>query len=187
MLLDKLVLTTSKKDFFDEVKEEFVTVPSMTIELEHSLASLSKWEGEWKKPFMVDAEKTNEETLSYVEIMLLTPGVPPEVIQNLSADEMKQINDYLGDSKTATWFAPNPNAPKSHEIITAEVIYHWMVSFSIPFECQHWHLNRLLTLIKVCNEKNNTKKKSSGKSAADIAAERRALNEKRRRELGTSG
>jgi hypothetical protein len=171
-------------DLFDEVKEEFTTAEGFTLELEHSLVSLSKWESIFEKPFLGKDEKTTDEILGYVEAMILTPIQDPTILRRLSSDNFTEINNYVSAKRSATWFNEAPNAPKSREAITSELIYYWMISLQIPMECQHWHLNRLFTLIKIFNVKNGKPKKMS-KNA--IAAQNRQLNAQRRAQLGTSG
>jgi hypothetical protein len=70
------------------------------------------------------------------------------------------------------------------EVITSELIYYWIVSFNIPFECQYWHLNRLFSLIRICNIKNSKPKKVS---RMELAQRNRELNAARKAKLGTSG
>jgi hypothetical protein len=179
-----LTLTVVTTEGFDEATNEFVDAESYNIELEHSLASLSKWESFFEKPFLIDKEKTQEEILWYIKAMCLSPDVPDWVFEKLSPKNFDEINKYINAKMTATWFKEEPNKPRSKEVITAEIIYHWMVALTIPFECQYWHLNRLITLVRVCNQKNEPAKKAN---QTDMAARRREMNEQRKRELGTRG
>lgn len=170
---------------FDESNNEFVTWPAVELHLEHSLSSLSKWEGFFEKPFLSAEAKTMEETLWYVRAMCLDPDVPPEVFTRLSKDNLDSINTYLNAKMSATWIRDDKRRPPSREIITAEIIYYWMVSLHIPFEpCETWHLNRLMMLIRVCNEKNTPGKKMS---AHEVGERNRALNAERLAKLGTRG
>lgn len=169
---------------YDEERQEFTTSEGFVLELEHSLVSLSKWESIHEKPFLSSDEKTPEELISYIEAMVLTTDVPDRVYYRLTEENLKEINRYIDAKMTATWFTDSPNAPKSREIITAELIYYWMISFNIPIEFQNWHLNRLFTLIKIFSVKNSKPKKMS---ASEMAARNRELNARRRKSLGTKG
>lgn len=169
---------------WDEEKQEFIKPRFKTIQLEHSLVSLKKWESKWHKPFLSKEEKTFEETIDYIKCMTLTQNVGDEVYEHLSQDNIKQINDYIGNPMTATTFSNNNRKKNSQEIITAEIVYYWMIAFGIPPEYQKWHLNSLLTLIRVCEAKNETPKK---KSRREVAEEYAAMNAKRRQQLKSKG
>ena len=169
---------------WDEAKQEFISIKEQMLSLEHSLVSLSKWESKWCKAFLTKQEKTFEETLDYIKFMTLTQNVDPEVYKYLTNGNIDEVNRYIEAPMTATYFSEDKNGKTSREQITAELIYYWMISLNIPFECQKWHLNRLLTLIKVCNIKNTPPKKRSKK---EIMSRNAALNAARRKQLNTKG
>ena len=169
---------------WDERKEEFVDAKTVTLQLEHSLVSISKWESKWHKPFLSKDEKTAEETIDYIKCMTLTQNVKAEVYEYLTGENIRDINAYIEDSKTATTFSNDRSSGPNREIITSEVIYYWMVALNIPFECQKWHLNRLLTLIRVCNVKNNPGKKMNKK---ELLSKYDAINKANRKRFNTKG
>lgn len=179
-----LTIVVPGVEMFDETTEEFVTKGDVTLELEHSLVSLSKWESIYEKPFLGKGDKTSEEVNGYIKAMTLTPNVPEEVFSKLSEANLLAINAYLEARMSATWFSEVPGAPESRDVITAELIYYWMITFQIPLECERWHLNRLFTLIRVCNVKQSKPKKMSRN---EIAARNRELNAQRRAQLGSKG
>ena len=170
-------------ELYNEETNEFTCYDDVKLELEHSLVSISKWESKWCKPFLDGKDKTLVEIVDYVRCMTISDNVESDVYDRLTEENLVVINEYIGRPMTATTFN-NERKSTGREIITSEIIYYWMVSFNIPFECQYWHLNRLLTLIKVCNVKNNPPKKMSQK---EILARNKALNDARKRELGTRG
>ena len=169
-------------EYFDERLNEFVSIKEHDLLLEHSLISVSKWESKWHKPFLEKNDKTTEEVIDYLRCMTITQNVDPNVYYNISENDILRIKDYIDDSMTATTFS-NQGRP-NRQVITAEIIYYWMVTFNIPFECQKWHLNRLLTLVNVCSIKNQPSKKMS---KSDIRSRNAALNAARRAQLGTKG
>jgi len=175
-------------ELFDSGKQEFINEDAVTLELEHSLVALSKWEAKWEKPFLGPKEKSTEETLDYIRAMTLTPNVPPEVYLRLSNENFKQINDYITSNMSATWFTDRAKggSPMRNEIITAEIIYHWIIALTIPLEFETRHLNQLFTLIKVCNEKNNPDKKKQ-KMTRDDLAERNKINAERKAKMQSAG
>lgn len=179
-----LVIEVPLKEGFNEKTREFVITDSFKLEMQHSLATLSKWESFFEKPFLGKEEKTTEETLWYIQTMTLTPNVPPEIFYKLSEENVADISSYLDAKMTATTFHEATNQKHSREIITAELIYYWMISLNIWLECENWHLNRLLALIRVCNIKNAPQKKMP---KSEMLAQRRALNEQRRAQIGSRG
>lgn len=171
-------------DLYDEKNEEFISTKDATLRLEHSLLSLSKWESKWHKPFLGKDEKTEEEIRDYVRCMTITQNVDPLVYLGLTIDDYKKIEEYMSDTMTATWFNEKNNPKSRQKIVTSELIYYWMVTLQIPFECEKWHLNRLLTLIRVCNNENTPKSKMNKR---DIFKQNAQLNEARKKMLNSKG
>lgn len=179
-----LTLVVRGVEMYDEVNNEFIVPKPFTLQLEHSLVSLSKWESKWNKPFLTKTDKTVEESIDYIRCMTITKNVPPSVYENISAEDMKKVEEYIDASMTATTFRDTEQKKTNRTIVTAEIIYYWMICANIPFECQKWHLNRLLTLINVCNLKSKPPKKMSKR---EIFAENRRLNELRKAQFKTNG
>lgn len=179
-----LTINVGETQMFDEGSQEFTTSGGVALQLEHSLSSLSKWESKWEKPFLSKDQKSGEEVIDYIRCMCLTPDIAPEVFHQLSQDNVTAVNAYIDAKQTATWFSEAPGAPQTRETITSELIYYWMTVFNIPFECENWHLNRLFTLIRICNIKQQQPKKMS---KAEIASRNRELNAKRKERFNTTG
>ena len=169
---------------WDEKNEVFIDPVIQAIELEHSLVSLSKWESKYCKPFLSKTEKTYDETLDYIQFMTLTPNVDPRVYMYLTDKQVEEIYAYIEAPMTATTFPDSKGSSTNNEAITAELMYYWMVALQIPFECQEWHLNKLLTLVKVCNFKNQPPKKMSHQ---ETVSRNKALNEARKKKYNTKG
>lgn len=179
-----LIITTNDGESYNDETCEFIFVKGKTIELEHSLVSLSKWESKWCKPFLGKDTKTNEEIIDYIRCMTITKNIPNDFYYTLSKENLTKINEYIDHKMTATTFSNIHNPSISMEIVTAELIYYWMISLNIPFECQKWHLNKLLTLIRVCSIKNTPGKKI-GKEG--LLTRNASINAARRRQLNTKG
>lgn len=179
-----LLITIPAMEAWDERTMEFISTEEIVLELEHSLSSMYKWESKWNKPFLSKHEMTNSEVVDYVRCMTLTPNISPEVYNFLTNDNFIQIDEYIKAPMTATTFSKDKSSKPNREVITAEVIYYWMTSLGIPFECQYWHLNQLLTLIRVSSIKNSPPQK---RSARDIMRSNAALNAARKKQLNTRG
>lgn len=173
-----------EKEFFDESQMRFVKMEGGSFEIEHSLAAITKWEAKYKTAFLSSVDKTVEESLDYIRCMTITPDVDPDLYYRIDNELMQQINDYIGEKQTATQIRMLPGRKQKPEIITAEIVYYWMISLGIPSEYDRWHFNRLLTLIEVFNAKNGPQKKMTQK---DILAQNRALNEARKAKYKTKG
>lgn len=182
-----LTIIIKPSELWDEINECFIQFKdTVTLELEHSLVSVSKWESKFRKPFLSSTEKTQEEIAGYFEAMVISDNIPEKLAFRWSDENLDEINQYMSSEQSATTFsetAEQRSAGRS-EIVTSELIYFWMVSYQIPLECENWHLNRLFALLRICNIKNTPPKK---RSASEIARERREINARRKEELGTTG
>lgn len=179
-----LEIVIPKTEMWDENSQTFVYTKEQTLRLEHSLVSLSKWESKWCKPFLTNKEKTEEETIDYIRCMTLSQNVDPKVYGCITNKQMEEIFKYIQAPMTATTFSQKEQKSSSREQITAELIYYWMIACNIPFECQKWHINKLLTLIRVCEIKNTPPKKMSKR---ELMARNASLNAARRKRLNTKG
>lgn len=179
-----LVLNIPETELFDEENGTFHTMEAVTLHLEHSLLSVSKWESKWQKPFLSKNDKSREEIDFYVEAMILDPDFPPGVTSRFTSEDYKAVNLYIDSPESATTFGRMPEQRGRGETITAELIYYWMVAFQIPFICETWHLNRLFALVKICNIKNS---KGDKRSKGEVARSYREMNEQRKAAYGTSG
>lgn len=178
------ITVTLVPEQYDEAKEEFIPAKEQTLRLEHSLVSISKWESKWCKAFFSKTDMTDEETVDYVKCMTLTQNVSPEVYECLSPSNIEEIHRYITAPMTATHFTRLEKNKPSRETITSELIYYWMIALNIPVEFEKWHISRLLTLIEVCNIKNQPPKKMSKR---ELASRNRALNAARRKQLNSKG
>lgn len=179
-----LTIEVPDKEVFNEATSEFIPVKGFSLRLEHSLYAIAKWESKWKKPFMgtnPKDQKTPEEMADYVRCMNEDDTISI-VPSQLTTEQWNAISDYMNDTMTATWF--NDKAKPSREIVTAEVVYYWMTALNIPFECQYWHYNRLMTLIHVCSIKSQPPKKMP---KGETMRRNSALNAARRKAHGTKG
>ena len=179
-----LQITIPAGEQWDEINQVFINTKEQTLQLEHSLVSLSKWESKWCKAFLTKNEKTDEETIDYIKCMTTTQNVDPNVYNCLTKENIEQVKKYIEAPMTATYFSEEHSGKSSREQVTSELIYYWMIALNIPMECQKWHLNRLLTLIRVCNIKNQPPKKMSKRA---IMSRNAALNAARRKQLNTRG
>lgn len=182
-----LDVTIPSQDLFDERSETFIHIEKCHLQLEHSLVALHKWESKWHEPFLGTTSKTKEQIDDYIRCMTLNKDVDPIIYQYIPSFVLKEILKYMKDPMTATWFS-NPGNSQSmtgrKEVITAEIIYYWMITLGIPVKFEEWHLQQLLTLIRVINVKNAPSKKMNKK---DILARNRQLNAARRAKNKSKG
>lgn len=181
-----LYITIPGVEEWDEVNEQFIATKDQTLQLEHSLVSISKWESKWHKPFMSETQtRTTEETIDYIRCMTITQNVDSEIYNYITNEIIEQVNNYISDPMTATWFTDDKMpSRRNSEAVTSELIYYWMTSFNIPIKCEKWHLNRLMTLIRICNIKSQPPKKMSGRETSRQYA---AMNKARRKRLNSRG
>ncbi len=186
----EIVIPEQHYEFYNEKTNEFlppVDVKQTTLQIEHSLVSIRKWEQKWHKPFLGKSDKSYEELTDYIRCMTLNEGVDPWIYNWIPQDVINEVVEYIKDPMTATWFSDDSltGAQKnSRETVTAEIIYYWMIALSIPVEFENWHLNQLMTLIKVVKIKSGKPKKVDKRKAA---RERAELNRKRRALYHTKG
>ena len=178
-----LVLDVPGSEFFDDEKEEFIETKPVSLRLEHSLVSISKWEAECKIPFLSTKALSREQTIDYIKFMTINQNVDPLVYSLLDNVHIQKVNEYISDNRTATTFT-NTNTPPNRQVVTSELIYFWMAQYNIPFECQKWHLSRLMTLIRIASIKNAPEKKMSQRA---IMSQNKSLNAARRKALHTKG
>lgn len=179
-----LKIQVKGRELFDENTLTFISAKDTVLQLEHSLISLAKWESKWHKPFLNNEQKTEEEMRDYIRCMTITQNVDPDVYYCMSEENLLEVKRYMEDPMTATWFNDKNNPKSRQKAVTAELIYYWMISLGIPLEWEKRHLNRLLTLIRVCNNENAPKKKMSRR---DVYKQNAALNEARKQKWGTTG
>ena len=175
-----LKIEVPDSEFFDNDTQCFIKIKGQTLALEHSLVSIAKWEAKWNIPFLSKEpkhEKTRAMVLDYIRCMTMTQNVNPIIYHTLTSEHIEQINKYIEAPMTATWITDKQQSKANSEVITAEIVYYWMISLNIPIEFQKWHFNRLITLIRVCSIKNAPSKKMGKK---EWAAKRRAINNARR-------
>lgn len=184
-----LEIEINSGECFDSDKNEFIKIKPITLQLEHSLISISKWESKWHKPFIQSSNNLKkDEIIDYIKCMTISPGkLDDTVYYFLSQKNINDIIDYIRNPMTATWFKEDEKKSRSKDIITSELIYYWMVALQIPFECQKWHLNRLLTLIRVCNAKNEESNPNRKLNKKDLMSRNAALNAQRKAKLHTRG
>lgn len=175
-----LELYIPDSDFFDEETSEFITVKGGLFKFEHSLYSMSLWEAKYKKSFLELKQYTNDELTDYTIFMCQTRLDPLLVTTGVT----RQVLEYIADSRTATRIQNGNTRQAKTTVLTSEVIYSMMVAYNVPFETQHWHLNRLMTLLQVISIRQSPQKK---KSTQEVYEENHKLNEQRKQQLKTKG
>lgn len=182
---DILKLEIKSQDFWDERNEKFVIVEGETLLLKHTLTSLNKYESIHERPLMIKQKLTREERIEYLKCMLIKDVKDETIFSAITNSDLRKVDEYINKGMTATTFSGLKERNVNGGFVTAELIYYWMTAFNIPFDpCENWHLNKLLTLVKVCSEKQKAPQK---KSRRDAMMEQRELNEMRKKQLNTRG
>lgn len=180
-----LELEIPEKELYNEATNEFLHSKPVTLRLEHSLVSISKWEAKWKKPFLLkNYSFPREELIDYVRCMTISQNVDPSVYMLLTKSELEKVNAYIETDQTATKFSNLKSRPNS-QVVTSELVYYWMTVHNIPFECQKWHFSRLMALIQICSIRNNPEENKMSKRA--IFEQNRQLNAQRRKAMNSKG
>ena len=174
-MFDVLDLYIPGKEFWNSELQEFIYTKDITLHLKHSLVSLTRWEQHYKRRFLDNGPKNEEEYRFYIQCMTLNKDVDPLVYTVLQEDDIKKVTDYLHDSMTATTLPKQNNNRSNSEKLSSELIYYYMTALNIPFECEKWFLNNLIILISIASIKNNPQEKKSKPSWSSI----RALNAER--------
>ena len=183
-----LTIIIPGQEYFNNSTQEFEYSKSVTLNMEHSLLSVSKWEAKWRKAFLSRKERTSEETMDYFRCMTIGK-VDPTAYDRLTTKNVNEILEYINEPMTAVYFSDVNSRAEGSAVskvssTTSEVIYYYMIALGIPFECEKWHLNRLLSLIHVCEIKNTPPKKLS---KSEIARRNYQLNQARKAKYGTRG
>ena len=179
-----ITITIHPKQLYNEKENYFFKVPETTLELEHCLVALSKWESKWHKPFLTKEDKTREESLDYIRCMCLTDGVDPRIFYALSSEQISEISKYIDDSMSATTINGTQGKGGGRKVVTSELIYYWMNEANISSNCEMWHLNRLFKLIEVTSINRQPEKKMNKK---DVMKQNRAINAARRAKHNSRG
>lgn len=179
-----LTIVVPGREYYDEANEKFIRTKDQTLDLEHSLVSISKWESKWHKPFLSSIKKTDTESLDYFRFMTVTRNVDPIIYDSFTDEIISTINKYIENPMSATIFTGGPKKKHKQEVTTSETIYYWLIALQIPFDCEKWHLNRLLALVDMCNIKNSPQKKMS---RSEVFAQNKSINDARRLALKSKG
>lgn len=179
-----LEITVPASESWDQVNEVFINTKETVLTLEHSLLSVSKWESKWKICFLEEKNKTSEMIMDYIKCMTINKVTDPNVYYAIPPSDISRIISYIEDPMTATTFYKKNKKNGPHKQVTSERIYFFMTTFGIPFECEKWHLNRLMTLVQICSEENAPKEKMSKQ---ELFARNARLNAERRAKYHTKG
>ena len=181
-----LQLTIPQREWFNDKTQEFIVYPKRVLWLEHSLLSISKWESKWKKPFLQqDHARSYEESIDYIRCMTINTQHDPDAYKGLNKNILDKVREYINDGMTATTFSKRSNGNNGKkQVVTSELVYYWMINYNIPFECEKWHFNRLMTLIRICEIKSNGNQKMK---RSDTYARNKALNAANRAKFNSKG
>ena len=164
-----LIISVPETEMFNNNTEKFYTAPPFTLYLEHSLIAISKWEEQYKVPFLKSIEylaqpKHQDKFLYYVNCMSTKGEIPKENLMRLTNTEISEITKYMAESRSAT-VSNVSKGGGNKKPVTSERLYAAMACFQIPDKYSQWHISRLLAVIDICQEMNEDPKKHVGSSS----------------------
>lgn len=173
-------------ELFNNATGEFSYAKGGTLTLEHSLVAVHEWESKWKKPYLSQKKKTREESVDYIRCMIVEGHVDDEALRAIPNDVMTTVDNYIHDPMTATIIHSEGQSSNSSNgtFTTAEIIYWQMTVLNIPIVFETRHLNKLLTLIKICSIKNGKPKMLSKQERYE---RNRKINEQNKKRYNTKG
>lgn len=185
-----ITIDVPERELYDQVANEFFTIPAIHLKLEHSLRSMADWEGKWHVPFEeLEKRRDPEMMLDYVRCMTTNQQKDPNAYRHIRTSDLQEILDYMNDPMTARKPSRKKRPPARNRIMTVENYYYLMIQYGIPMECQNWHFNRLAALIQTFEENGSANAITPGKkmTPAQTMKYYAEINERQKSLFGTKG